>query len=167
MHTSAFLPLFYEDKASVNACGIYVFTSQTPNAAVDGPGSGIIDARIIFSGNPACRTHLFTGSAADCEHVCLTGLPSTAAFIGGSAIAEQPMNASLMRPAVQATETWVAMKCGKARMLGFRTYPQGRFEVLVRSWPLVGYFEYHCGSGCLIVKLRWWHKFFRLLQALP
>jgi hypothetical protein len=41
-----------------------------------------------------------------------------------------------MRPAVQATETWVAMKCGKARMLEFRTYPQGRFEVLVRSWRL-------------------------------
>jgi len=39
------------------------------NAAVDGPGSPIMDARILFSGNPACRTHLFTGSAADSEHL--------------------------------------------------------------------------------------------------
>jgi len=67
------------------------------NAAVDGPGSQIIDARIIFSGNPACLTHLFTGSAADGEQECFTGLPSTAAFIGGSAIAEQPMNALVSR----------------------------------------------------------------------
>jgi hypothetical protein len=41
-------------------------------------------------------------------------------------------NASLKCPAVKGTEIRVAMKCGKARMFGFRTYPQGRFEVLVR-----------------------------------
>jgi hypothetical protein len=41
-------------------------------------------------------------------------------------------NACLKCPAVKGTEIWAAMKCGKARMFGFRTYPQGRFEVFVR-----------------------------------
>jgi len=34
-------------------------------------------------------------------------------------------NACLKCPAAQPTETGVAMKFGKARMLGFRTYPAG------------------------------------------
>jgi len=30
-----------------------------------------------------------------------------------------------MRPAVQGIETWIAMKYGKAKAPGFRTYPAG------------------------------------------
>jgi len=42
-------------------------------------------------------------------------------------------NASLKCPAGKDADTWSAMKYGEARMLGLRTYPQGRFEVFVRS----------------------------------
>jgi hypothetical protein len=48
--------------------------------------------------------------------------------------ASQTANASLKCPAGKGTDTWAAMKYGEARILGLRTYPQGHFEVFVRSW---------------------------------
>jgi hypothetical protein len=46
--------------------------------------------------------------------------------------ASQTANAYLKCPAGKGTDTWAVIKYDEARMLGLRTYPQGRFEVFVR-----------------------------------
>jgi len=43
-------------------------------------------------------------------------------------------NARLKCPAGKGTSTWPAMRYGETGMRELRTYPQGRFEVFVRSW---------------------------------